>query len=56
MVNLVHMEIDHIIPQAKGGADSKENFQLLCSYCNRVKGDRPMAELLAKLEYVRSMK
>ena len=54
--NLVHMEIDHIIPQAKGGADSKENFQLLCSYCNRVKGDRPMAELLAKLEYVRSMK
>ena len=52
--NLVHMEVDHIIPKSKGGADSKENFQLLCSYCNRVKGDRPMEELLAKLKAIKS--
>ncbi|MDK2818301.1 MAG: HNH endonuclease [Spirochaetota bacterium] len=52
--NLVHMEVDHIIPKSKGGADSKDNFQLLCSYCNRVKGDRPMEELLAKLKAIKS--
>ncbi len=44
-----HFEIDHIIPKSKGGGDYYENFQLLCSNCNRVKGNRPMEELVAKI-------
>ena len=48
------MDVVHIIPKSKGGADSKDTFQFLCSYCNRVKGDRPMEELLAKLKAIKS--
>lgn len=32
------LEIDHVIPKAKGGRDSIENLQLLCQKCNREKG------------------
>jgi site-specific DNA-methyltransferase (adenine-specific) len=42
------MEIDHIIPKAKGGGDYYENYQLLCGHCNRVKGIRAM-EFLRQL-------
>jgi site-specific DNA-methyltransferase (adenine-specific) len=45
-----NLEIDHIIPKAKGGADCYENFQLLCGSCNKIKGDRPMAYLRMKIE------
>ncbi len=38
------MEVDHILPKAKGGTDHAENLQLLCSGCNRRKGQRTMAE------------
>jgi site-specific DNA-methyltransferase (adenine-specific) len=41
-----NMEIDHIIPKSKGGGDYYENYQLLCSHCNKLKGNRTM-------EYVR---
>ena len=37
-----HMEIDHIIPRSKGGGDYRDNYQLLCGNCNRIKGNRPM--------------
>jgi len=32
---LRNLEIDHIIPKAKGGGDYYENYQLLCGSCNR---------------------
>ena len=45
-----HLEIDHIIPKAKGGGDYYENYQLLCSSCNKIKGDRPMEYLRLKIK------
>ena len=31
------IEVDHIIPKSKGGADKMENLQCLCSFCNNTK-------------------
>ena len=45
-----HFHIDHIIPQAKGGTDHKDNLQLLCGNCNSIKGDRDMLYLMSQLE------
>ena len=35
-----HLEVDHIEPWIKGGPELFDNKQLLCSSCNRIKGDR----------------
>ena len=35
-------EIDHIIPESKGGQTTLDNLQLLCRHCNRNKGTREM--------------
>ena len=43
-------EIDHIIPKSRGGTDHKDNLQLLCGRCNRLKSDNEMAHLVAQLE------
>ncbi len=45
-----NFERDHIVPRAAGGADVLENFQLLCGSCNRIKGDRTMEYLKARLK------
>lgn len=45
-----HFEVDHIIAQGSGGTDHIDNLQLLCSNCNRIKGDRGMEYLRAKLQ------
>lgn len=47
-----NFEIDHIIPRSKNGADTYENFQLLCGSCNRIKGDRPMEYLMMRIEQI----
>ena len=45
-------EVDHLIPQARGGTDHLENLQMLCPHCNRIKGDRPQEYLLSQLSLV----
>lgn len=34
------LEIDHIHPKSKGGPDTLDNFQVLCTSCNASKGAR----------------
>ena len=38
------MEVDHELPRSRGGTDHPDNLQLLCSGCNRSKGNKTMAE------------
>ncbi len=45
-------EVDHVVPRSRGGADHLENLQLLCAHCNRTKGDREQAYLIARLREV----
>lgn len=34
------LEIEHLIPRAKGGSSQKENLWLACSYCNTFKSSQ----------------
>ena len=49
-----HLEVDHIIARQKGGTDHIGNLQLLCGNCNRIKGNRGMEYLRAKLQLPRA--
>ena len=44
-----HLEVDHIIAKEVGGTDHIENLQLLCSHCNKVKGERGQEYLISRL-------
>ena len=37
------LEIEHIVPTARGGADTEDNLWLACRLCNNAKGVKPMA-------------
>ncbi|MEQ1695479.1 MAG: HNH endonuclease signature motif containing protein [Hyphomicrobiaceae bacterium] len=37
--SIVRLEVDHIVPVAKGGFDTIENLQTLCNRCNSGKSD-----------------
>ena len=43
------MEVDHILPRSKGGSDHPDNLQLLCTHCNKSKGNKTMAQWRAAL-------
>ena len=45
-----HLEVDHIIAESVGGTDHTENLQLLCSHCNRIKGERGQEYLISRLD------
>ena len=42
------LDVDHIVPQAKGGTTQWDNLQLLCRSCNTSKGDRGSNEWLSE--------
>ena len=45
-----NLTIDHRKPRSKGGSDHLKNLQLLCNWCNSVKGDRSQDYLNRRLE------
>ncbi len=45
-----HLEVDHVIAKKYGGTDHIENLQLLCSHCNKVKGERGQEYLINYLQ------
>ena len=49
LFEIQNLTIDHITPKSKGGTDHLTNLQLLCGYCNSVKGNRGQEYLLVKL-------
>ena len=49
-LSIKHFEIDHIIATSKGGQNVDDNLQLLCGWCNRTKGNRPMEYLKLQLK------
>jgi 5-methylcytosine-specific restriction endonuclease McrA len=43
----VQIEIDHMVPRARAGANSLENYQLLCQSCNSSKSTTPYYDWVA---------
>ena len=44
------LEVDHITARSNGGTDHPKNLQLLCTLCNKIKGNRGMAYLKTQLQ------
>ena len=45
-----NLQVDHIVPQSKGGTDHPKNLQLLCQACNSTKGNGTQEELIQRLK------
>ena len=50
-----HFDMDHIFPKSKGGQDWVDNFQLLCSSCNKIKSNKTQEEARARLVEIRGI-
>lgn len=49
------LTVDHIIPKSKNGKNSRKNYQVLCYYCNQMKGamdDNQVANLFKWFRYI----
>ena len=46
---MAYLDVDHIVPRAKGGKDAFGNLQLLCGKCNSKKGTDSMDVFVSKL-------
>ncbi|MGI9337080.1 MAG: DNA methyltransferase [Gammaproteobacteria bacterium] len=46
------MDIDHLLPRAKGGDNDIANLQLLCKECNTMKGQKTMNELHRRIALI----
>lgn len=44
----VPLQIDHIVPRARGGSNRESNLTLACEPCNQDKGAQPVEQFLAK--------
>ncbi len=42
------LQLDHIVPRAKGGSNRASNLTLACESCNKAKGDQDVREFLKK--------
>jgi len=42
------LQIDHVVPRSKGGANEISNLVLACQKCNRAKSDKLVEEWLSK--------
>jgi hypothetical protein len=40
---MARLEVEHVIPVARGGTDEESNLWLSCPLCNRCKADRTQA-------------
>ena len=45
-----NMTVDHIVAQSQGGSHHIENLQLLCNFCNSLKGANSQAYLITRLQ------
>ncbi len=45
-IDLLTCEIDHILPETRGGSDELENLRLVCTRANEAKGNMMDAEFL----------
>ena len=43
------MQLDHIVPESRGGPDCFHNWQLLCGSCNQRKGNKPHVVFMVEI-------
>lgn len=51
LTNARYLEVDHKIPESRGGSDAMWNLQTICTSCHRAKGDKTDVEYRAYLAF-----
>jgi predicted house-cleaning noncanonical NTP pyrophosphatase (MazG superfamily) len=47
------LDVDHIVPLSRGGASARDNLQVLCSKCNRSKGNKDTRDFRGEMPPVK---